>query len=455
MWQLNILMLKSGAAAVNITPYLGTKMEGYFEERISKDIHDDLHAKALVLYDGETKIAIVVCDLVGVSRKYIDRAKEIIRKQCSILPKNVLISCTHTHTGPLIENTDYGDILTQKIADSVQMANNRLVEAEIGCEREEESKPLGNRRFFMKDGTVWTNPGALNPNIVKPAGPIDPEVGVLCVKELNGKTVSLLVNYAMHYAGLDPTEKGEDMYTISADYFGVFSEMIQRMRGEKFVAILANGTCGDVIMFDAMKPHKKVNRYFGHAERVAALIAAKVLWAWNQMEFHKSLKLVAAMEELAIPRRIPTQEEIEFARRLMNGEVAPKNMTQFTLKYFFGPRIEELKSAPRELKTWVQVLAIGSLVAIVGLPDEIFVEHGLRIKKESPFKYTFIIELANDGWPNIGYVPTAKAFKEAEPLEVTGSYETTIGTSMLVPEAGDMMVKSAIKMLNELHRSLS
>ena len=182
-------MFKSGAAAVNITPTLGTKIEGYFEERISKDIHDELHDKALVLYDGETKIAIVVCDLVGISRRYIDRAKEIILKQCGIPPKNVLISCTHTHTGPVIENTCYGDLLAQKIADSVQMANDRLVEAEIGFEREEESKPLGNRRFFMKDGTVWTNPGALNPNIVKPAGPIDPEVGVLCVRDTNGKTI--------------------------------------------------------------------------------------------------------------------------------------------------------------------------------------------------------------------------------------------------------------------------
>ena len=199
--------------------------------------------------------------------------------------------CTHTHTGPVIDDMSYGDDLVQRIADAVQIACNRLVEAEVGCEREEEPKPLGNRRFFMKDGTVWTNPGALNPDIVRPAGPVDPEVGVLCAREPNGRTISLLVNYAMHYAGLSPTEKGEDMYTISADYFGVFPEMIQRMRGEEFVAILANGACGDVIMFDAMRPHKGVNKFLGHAERVAALVAAKALWAWNQMEFHRSLKL--------------------------------------------------------------------------------------------------------------------------------------------------------------------
>lgn len=445
-------MLKSGSAIVDITPPLGSKIEGYFEERIARDVLDELHAKSLILDDGETKVAIVVCDLVGASRRYLDRAKAIINERCGISPQNVMISCTHTHTGPTVA-AEYGELLAQKVADCVQMANNRLVEAEVGCEREEEPKPLGNRRFFMKDGTVCTNPGSLNPNIVGPAGPIDPEVGVLCVREPQGRTISLLVNYGMHYAGLDPTGKGEDMYAISADYFGVFSQMVQRMRGEEFVAMLANGACGDVIMYDAMKPHKKVNKFFGHAERVAALVAAKAIWAWNQMEFHRSLRLSAAMEELTIPRRMPRKEEVEFARRLMSGEVAPRNMTQYTLKYFFGPRIEEFMSAPRELRTWVQVLAIGDLVAIVGLPDEIFVEHGLRIKRASPFKHTFVIELANDGWPNIGYVPTAKAFQEAGPLEMTGSYETTIGASALVPEAGDMMVESAIKMLRDLHGS--
>ena len=166
---------------------------------------------------------------------------------------------------------------------------------------------------------MWTNPGVSNPYIVKPAGPVDPEVGVLCVRELNRKTISLIVNYAMHYAGMSPTSRREDMYTISADYFGIFSQTIQRMRDEEFVAILANGACGDVIMFDAMKSHKEVNRLLGHAERVAAVVAAKALWAWNQMEFHHSLRLAGEMQELTILRRTSTDEEVELAKKLMNG----------------------------------------------------------------------------------------------------------------------------------------
>ena len=446
-------MLKSGASIVNITPPLGIEIRGYFKKRVAKDVHDDLYAKSLVLDDGETKLAIVVCDLVGVRRTYLDKAKQLINERCGILPSNVLISCTHTHTGPLIEDMNYGDILIQKVADSVQLAKNTLKEVELGFGREEESRPLGNRRFFMKDETLRTHPRPEDHNIVEPAGPIDPEVGVLCVRKPNGKTVSLLVNYAMHYAGLSPTKKREDMYTISADWAGAVCEIIQRIKGERFVAILANGACGDVFSLDAMKPHKKVNKFFGHAERVSALVAAKALWAINQMDFCRSLELSAAMEELTILRRMPMDEEIKLARRLMSGEFIATNMRHNALKYFFGPRIEEFLKGPKDVKTWVQVLAIGDLAAIVGLPGEIFVEHGLRIKKESPFRYTFVFELAND---SVGYIPTIKAFKEdaRSPLETSGSYETTIGPNRLIPEAGDTMVDSALKMLNKLYQKM-
>lgn len=436
---------------VDITPPLGIEIRGYFEERIARDVHDSLFAKSLVLDDGETKLAIVVCDLLGAGRTYLDKAKELIRERCGIPHSNVLISCTHTHTGPSIEDMGYGDILVRKISDSVQLADSRLTEAEIGYGREREEKTVGNRRFLMKDGTVRTHPRLKDPGIIAPEGPVDPEIGVFVVREVEGKTLCVLGNYAAHYAGLSPTEKREDMYTISADYCGAFSEMIQRLRGERFVAILANGACADVMTFDPRNPHGKATAFFGHAWRVGGLLAAKAFWAWNEMEFCDSAKLSAAIDDLAIPRRMPTDTEIELARKYVSGKAAPANMRHHAWKNFFGPRIEEYAEAPREVKTWVQVLAIGDL-AIVGLPGEIFVEHGLRIKRESPFKYTFIFELAND---SVGYVPTLKAFEEDTrlPLEASGSYETTIGPNQLVPEAGNIIVESALKMLDRVHDS--
>lgn len=436
---------------VDITPPLGIRMRGYFQERTARDVHDNLYAKSLVLDDKETRLAIVVCDLVGVSRTYLEKAKQLIHERLEIPPSNVLISCTHTHTGPVIEDMNYGDILIQRIADSVQLASSRLTDVEVGYGRDEEERTVGNRRFLMRDGTVRTHPSLNNPDIVEPEGLVDPEVGVLVVRKPEGRTICVLGNYAAHYAGLSPTVKREDMYTISADYCGAFSEMIQRVRGERFVAILGNGACANVMTFDPRKPHGKVTTFFGHAWRVGGLLAAKAFWAWNEMQFSDSAKLAAAIEELDIPRRMPTTREIELARKYLSGERTPVNMRHRAWKNFFGPRIEEYMKAPKEVETWVQVLAIGDL-AIVGLPGEIFVEYGLKIKEKSPFKYTFVFELAND---SVGYIPSVKAFEvdARSPLEVSGSYETTIGPNRLVPEAGNTMVASAVKLLKHLAES--
>lgn len=98
------------------------------------------------------------------------------------------------------------------------------------------------------------------------------------------------------------------------------------------------------------------------------------------------------------------------------------------------------------------MLAIGDRAVVVGLPGEFFVELGLRSKRESPFKHTFVCELAND---YIGYVPTLRAFKEEGPLETSGSYETTIGPNVLASEAGDIVVETAIKILKKLYEKVS
>jgi hypothetical protein len=77
-------------------------------------------------------------------------------------------------------------------------------------------------------------------------------------------------------------------------------------------------------------------------------------------------------------------------------------------------------------------------VAIVGLPGEIFVELGLAIKRASPFATTLVVELCND---DPAYVPTRKAFSE-------GSYETV--NSLVAPGGGEMLVETAVRLLQEL-----
>src|SRR5688572_14128411 len=71
----------AGAATSVITPRLGISLNGHFNDRVAKHIHDELHARCLVLNDGQTRLAIVVCDVCMIPREVMDEAKVLIQKR--------------------------------------------------------------------------------------------------------------------------------------------------------------------------------------------------------------------------------------------------------------------------------------------------------------------------------------------------------------------------------------
>ena len=431
-------ILKAGAAAVNITPLLGTSLVGYFRDRKATDVHDELYAKAVVLDNNETQLALVVCDIIGAGKERLGRARELIQERCGIPVDHTMISCTHTHTGPASVSAlevdidePYMEFLVPRIVDSVQRAKNRLQEARISFGLGRVDGVAFNRRYWMKDGTVRMNPGYHNPNIVRPAGPIDPELGVLRLVDLKGKTIALLANFALHYVG-----EGDNL-AVSADYFGFFSQAIQRLLNERFIAMLANGCCGNVNNIDVHNPPTRKKPY-EHAKHVATLVAAEALRVSELMTFSDWCLLAVNREILTIGVRQPTAQELEEAERLL-----AKPTTEFGRERVYAREILMLSRMEKEVQAEVQVIRMGDL-ALVALPGEVFVEIGLEIKKRSPFKTTFVVELAND-W--VGYVPTAQAFEE-------GDYETRLArSSKLAPEAAMQFTQSAVKLLHKLHDS--
>ncbi|MBI3469200.1 MAG: neutral/alkaline non-lysosomal ceramidase N-terminal domain-containing protein [Planctomycetes bacterium] len=184
--------LLAGVAVADITPPASYRMSGYFSERLSTGTHDPLLAKAVVFQQGEERAALVFCDLIGISREISTKARNLASERTGIPVANILIAATHSHTGPLYfgalrkhfhdlavakhgkdpqEEVDYPAELVKKLADVVvrAQASTRPVRLSAGVGSE---KGLSfNRRFHMKDGTVVFNPGKLNPNIVRPAGP--------------------------------------------------------------------------------------------------------------------------------------------------------------------------------------------------------------------------------------------------------------------------------------------
>ncbi|MEN6544745.1 MAG: hypothetical protein ABFE07_01755, partial [Armatimonadia bacterium] len=180
--------LRAGAARACITPPLGTHLCGFFSDRLAEDVGDDLFAKALVLANDDTAIAIVVCDLIAAYKPDFDRAKARAHELTGIPVENIFMSCTHTHYGPasvpifVVPREDaYMEWAMDKAGDAVKLAYNRLRPAKVGHASGQCPEECHNRRWHMKDGSVQMNPGYQTPEALRPAGPTDPEVGVLAV----------------------------------------------------------------------------------------------------------------------------------------------------------------------------------------------------------------------------------------------------------------------------------
>ncbi|MBL9133677.1 MAG: hypothetical protein JNG86_20880, partial [Verrucomicrobiaceae bacterium] len=206
--------LRAGAATSNITPELGGEVVGGFAPYPCTHIHDELHARCLVLDDGKTKLALVVCDLLGLHRSVSLKARELIEKEAGIPAANVLISGTHTHSavnalgGPVrgyfsdLELTDYQKFVARRIADGVRRAANLLRPAEIAFGTVDVPEHVHIRRWFLKEGSmppnpfgkidkVKMNPGAGNPALVEPAGEPDPTISIIALREPGGRMISV------------------------------------------------------------------------------------------------------------------------------------------------------------------------------------------------------------------------------------------------------------------------
>lgn len=449
--------LRAGAAISNITPELGGVIVGGFNQLPSTHIHDELHARCLVLDNGETRMAIVVCDLLGIAREVCDAARSLIHAENSIPEEHILICATHTHsaTSALGRNRfaynqpldEYQKFLIRRIADGVRRAANNLAPAKIGWAVGREPNHVFNRRWLMKPGSIPPNPFGetndvvrMNPpreskDLVKPAGPTDPEICFVAVESPEGRPIALLANYSLHYVGGVPDGH------ISADYFAVFCDRMQQLlkadrQDPPFVAMLSNGTSGDInnINFakggEPRKPYEKM-------QAVAGDVAQAALKAYKTIKFHDWVPLGGQLQLVEMGIRHPTPEQLKRAQAIVGSTEKPSKYK--TLEHIYAERTLRMNEYPPTLPMPVQGLRIGDL-GIAGLPNEIFCETGLELKRRSPFKPSFTMEIANGYY---GYLPTPEQHK-------LGGYETWLGTNRLEEEASTKYVRAILEMWKEL-----
>ena len=432
--------LQAGAAMVDITPKLGCHMLGYFRDRLATDIHDPLHVKAMALSNGETTIGLVVCDLIVVPMDVVNEAKSIIQQRLGIPPENVLICGTHTHTGPAIkpalgtpEEEGYGESVIPRIADTFALAVKRLQPAQVAWTSGDCHQETHNRRWRMKDGSVRMNPGYQNPDAVEPAGPIDPQLGVTILRTPEREPIAVLGNLGLHYVGAGIGD------AICADYFAAFGHALQRCAGKSFVAIMANGTFGDINNCEFAKPARQPPHPYANIERVANVVAAEAWKQWNLLreeDFKSDVELGGQLAWVPFDARVPSPEELAEAQAIYAGEPKPEDN-----EWVYARELALMANLPSQWDVPVHALRVGDL-GIVGLHGEVFTEIGLEIKERSPFAQTMNIGLANG---SVGYVPTDKALDE-------GSYETRLCRHVRAPKGTHRLwADTAVQLLDELH----
>lgn len=438
--------LRVGAAAVKITPPVGIGMAGYYFERGAQGTHDDLFAKAIVLEQDGERAALVALDLISTTRPMVEAARQEIEKAAKIRGDRVMISATHAHTGPVLSGRGkreasqggqadlsqrYSAELPSRIAECVRLAASRLEPARALAAIGREEHLSFNRRFHMTDGTVGWNPGKLNPKIVRPAGPIDPDVHAVLFegsRKDGARLIATYVNFAMH-----PDTVGGELF--SADYPGVLARLLRETKGPEMVAVFANGACGNINHIDV----KWADRQHGpeEAARIGTILAADVLRAYRGLQPAKSGALRARREIVKLPLPPIKPEEVEKARATV-ARLGMKDDAGFMDKVQAYKVLDVAAREGKPQEVEVQVIALGDDLAWVSLPGEIFVEIGLAIKKASPFRYTMIAELANG---SIGYVPNKEAYPE-------GNYEVV--SARCAEGSGELLVQAAVKMLKEL-----
>ncbi|MSU62799.1 MAG: hypothetical protein EXS31_10450 [Pedosphaera sp.] len=448
---------RAGAATANVTPPLGIEINGGTAPVTATHVHDELHARVLVLDDSAMRLAFVVVDNCLIDRNLFDAAKALIFQHTGIASNFVSISTTHTHsagsvTGVHLSEPDaaYRAWLPRRIADAVRVAVNNLAPARVAWGSGSVPQHVFCRRVTVKPGVTYTNllgaPGdgvKMNWSSPQPeverdfAGPTDPEVFVLSVQHADGRPLSLLANYSLHYVG------GVGPGHLSADYYGIFCEQMKELLGAEkqnpaFVAIMSNGTSGDINNNDFRKVRPSQKPY-EQIQLVADDIAREVHRIVKTLTHRDDLKLSAVSTELDVAVRKPSEPEVLRARGIVNGR---DRLQLRTWPEFYAREQLILASYPDRVSLPLQVFRIGDL-AVAQWPGEIFAASGLDLKQCSPVKPLFNISMAN-GW--YGYIPPPEQ-------HALGAYETWRGrTSPLATNTIPQITDSFLKLLNELDR---
>lgn len=434
--------LLAGVWKTCISPPVYVSLEGSFTDIKAIEILDDLYSHAIVFDDGNKKVAIVSVDICMIPDDIFHDIAGRIKKRCNIQADHLFIASTHTHTGPKLADIfadvggicqDYVEYFKNMVVTSVVMAEKKKHPVVIGAGKGTNDLHTYNRRLKKPDGSIvmnWVDKGFLQDCIE--TGPVDPEVEFVVVSGTDGKPVSFIINYANH-------NNAVCMPVISADWSGYLRRTLEKVYGSDIVVLYLPGACGNINWID----YRNQNQGSGSdiASEIGTSVAGTVIENLSKVEYSHENSIDSICRKLVVENRPFNAYDTCKDNTFGLGEDTSIIYAQYEKeKQYAG--VGGIKSS----EVIIQAVRIGEHIAIVSNPGEIFVEFGLDIKKDSPFKYTLISELTN-GYK--GYICTKEAFRE-------GGYEVrrTNFSSCLDVNAGESIVNNSIDILDVLKKRI-
>ncbi len=443
-------MLKAGFYEREITPPLGHDIPGYFCHRFADGVESRLYAKAIALNKDDKTVIIISIDAITTSTIMRDNIIKRVTEYTGVPAENIMISATHTHYGACTHSDSYNwhhtpdepffDVNERLIADTATLAWQRMVEVSDVKYASSQQHGLGfNRNFYMKDGTIRTNPGWQNPDIDRNVGVTDDEFITLYFFNTDGKPYGSIMNFSCHHdtAGIRQ---------FCADYSGLLADNMREEFGSNFVTVFLNGACGNINHVNNFREKKEFD--IPNRVRISNQLTKAAL------EHFKTAESINFDTLLCIKNYIPV-ERLEYPAEVVQEYAdLKKEMPEVVMKFSISaPDTKEYKRAradsilniskmPKVLDVCIQSVRLGD-VCIFALPGEVFCEFGLSIKEQSPAKVNMIATCAN-GTPGC-YIPMPV-------VRGTLCYEGQISSAYMEYDAGFKFADEAIRQSKELNK---
>ena len=428
-------MLLAGFARIDITPPLGSLLRGYYYERPADGVLDPLLATAIAFDDGENKAVLMSLDLCGIPQPMQDRIRQAAAERVGTVPEAVIVHCTHTHQGPHA-TVEYVDFLVVRLADAAELAMQDVKPVTyMGFTRGIVERVSFVRRYRMKDGSIRTNPGRLNPDIVGPVSEPDTMSQLLVIEREKAKEIGI-VNFQVHPDVISGCR-------ISADYPGFVRRTYEKLV-ENSLCVYINGAQGDSNHIDTTIP-KPINSGYKWARYMGVKIAASVASKRDLLEELPIGKINFGQKNIFVTLNKGRPEQMEEAARLYKvfleeGRDAAKELAK-TMKtvsgYVEAKRIMGLEPMPPEKELYLTALSVGEWV-VAGFPGEPFTDIGRAVKAESKFTLT-MPSCCSNGYE--GYFPMSSCFDE-------GGYE--VSTARFIKGTAEKVIEGSVELINSL-----